>query len=213
MVFQRLNFAQSIRCLKRSTEGWCIHGWRPPQPSGRIRGKRSGIRFQNQRLVLLRALIELIGYKHVARGVAERHYSLVGEYLLHAMSTIMKEEATAELMGAWNEAYSENANVFENTETKLHANLSQVASVSGFPDTRVVSVEEDEGYRDIYIHVSMGMTIGRFPRACSSRWMLILGLSVAPWRPCPLFENDLTDSLSVCRSRRRGLRWPSRTLP
>lgn len=99
----------------------------------------------------LRAVIESIGHKHVARGVEEGHYPLVGECLLHAMTTILKEEATAEVMGAWNEAYSEMANVFVDTEKKLNADLSKDAGVSGFSNMHVVSVEEGEGYRDLHL--------------------------------------------------------------
>lgn len=99
----------------------------------------------------LKPVIEAIGHKHVARGVDKSQYSAVGECLLYAMGNVLKEDATPEVMGAWGAAYTEMANVFVETEKKLHADLSAVAGVSGFSNMRVVAVHEGEAYKDIQL--------------------------------------------------------------
>lgn len=74
--------------------------------------------------VLHTALLH-IAHKHVSLGIRPEHYALVGEQLLAAMSDVMGEAATPELLKAWGEAYGHLAEILINLERTLYAQSAQ----------------------------------------------------------------------------------------
>lgn len=57
-------------------------------------------------LSVLADALERIARKHIAVGVLPEYYPLVGESLLQAFQDILEESITAEIISAWQEAYS-----------------------------------------------------------------------------------------------------------
>ncbi|MGW9124592.1 NO-inducible flavohemoprotein [Paenibacillus chitinolyticus] len=60
-----------------------------------------------------------IAHKHVSLGVTPEQYPIVGENLLAAISEVLGEAATPEILGAWEEAYSVIAGAFIGVETEM----------------------------------------------------------------------------------------------
>ncbi|KIL51152.1 NO-inducible flavohemoprotein [Jeotgalibacillus campisalis] len=64
--------------------------------------------------------VEKIAHKHRSLGVKPEHYPIVGEYLLKAIKEVLKEDATEEILSAWEEAYGVIANVFISVEKEMY---------------------------------------------------------------------------------------------
>ncbi|MFD7524579.1 NO-inducible flavohemoprotein [Paenibacillus chitinolyticus] len=60
-----------------------------------------------------------IAHKHVSLGVTPEQYPIVGENLLAAISEVLGDAATPEILGAWKEAYSVIAGAFIGVETEM----------------------------------------------------------------------------------------------
>ncbi|PAF49367.1 bacitracin resistance protein BacA [Helicobacter sp. 13S00401-1] len=64
--------------------------------------------------------VEKIGKVHVNVNVKPEHYPIVGECLLKAIKTVMKDDATPEVLKAWEEAYTELAKIFIGVEDRIY---------------------------------------------------------------------------------------------
>ncbi|MFE4572083.1 NO-inducible flavohemoprotein [Paenibacillus chitinolyticus] len=60
-----------------------------------------------------------IAHKHVSLGVTPEQYPIVGENLLAAISEVLGDAATPEILGAWEEAYSVITAAFIGVETEM----------------------------------------------------------------------------------------------
>lgn len=76
---------------------------------------------------VLRPALLHIAHKHVSLGIRPEHYPLVGQQLLAAMSDVMGEAATPELLAAWGAAYAQLAEVLIELERTLYAQAAQQA--------------------------------------------------------------------------------------
>ncbi len=65
-----------------------------------------------------------IAHKHVSLGVTPEQYPIVGENLLAAISEVLGDAATPEILGAWEEAYSVIAAAFIGVETEMRMRRS-----------------------------------------------------------------------------------------
>lgn len=88
-------------------------------------------------------VVERICHRHICRGVTAVQYEAVGECLLTAMKTVLRDAATDEVMDAWRVAYKNLAEVFSGLEEKLRKELEASAGYSGFTEMVVVEVVED----------------------------------------------------------------------
>ncbi|EGL16051.1 MULTISPECIES: NO-inducible flavohemoprotein [unclassified Paenibacillus] len=74
-----------------------------------------------------------IAHKHRSLGVTPEQYPIVGENLLGAISEVLGDAATPEILGAWEEAYSVIAAAFIGVETEMADEaLHQPGSWAGF---------------------------------------------------------------------------------
>lgn len=73
-------------------------------------------------LSILMPAVESIAKTHTNANVRKEHYSIVGKYLLEAIKEVLGDQATNELMSAWNEVYSIIANIFINVEKSIYNN-------------------------------------------------------------------------------------------
>lgn len=68
----------------------------------------------------LAPVIERIVHKHVSIGIKPSHYPIVGHYLLGAIAQTLGDAATPALLAAWDEAYTELADLFIAAEQTLY---------------------------------------------------------------------------------------------
>jgi nitric oxide dioxygenase len=61
-----------------------------------------------------------IAHKHVSLGVKPEHYPIVGEYLLKAIKMVLGDNATPEILHAWEEAYGVIADAFIGVEATMY---------------------------------------------------------------------------------------------
>ena len=64
--------------------------------------------------------IEQMALVHVKTNVKPEHYPMVGDALLSAIKTVLGDDATDEIMNAWEEAYLFLANVLITREKELY---------------------------------------------------------------------------------------------
>lgn len=84
---------------------------------------------------VLTAAIERIAQKHVALKIEPSHYEAVGSSLLAAISDVLGDAASSEVLNAWGEAYWFLANVLIEREKSLYEDQStQAGGWSGWRD-------------------------------------------------------------------------------
>jgi nitric oxide dioxygenase len=64
--------------------------------------------------------VELICHKHASLYIRPEHYNIVGEHLLKTMKTVLGDAATPDILGAWETAYWQLANIMINKEEGLY---------------------------------------------------------------------------------------------
>lgn len=69
--------------------------------------------------------VDSIAHRHANSRVLAEQYPVVGKYLLIAMKDVLKEEATPEIIAAWEEAYNALAEVFIKQEEKIYQENDQ----------------------------------------------------------------------------------------
>ena len=80
----------------------------------------------------LASALELIAHKHTSLGIQPQHYPIVGEHLLGAISELLGDAATAEILTAWGEAYNFLADVLINRERELYDGHQKSGGWEGF---------------------------------------------------------------------------------
>ncbi|TDL31316.1 NO-inducible flavohemoprotein [Jeotgalibacillus sp. S-D1] len=108
--------------------------------------------------------VEKIAHKHRSLGVKPEHYPIVGEYLLKAIKNVLKEDATDEIMQAWEEAYGVIANVFISIEKDMYTKAeTKVDGWEGFKEFIVVKkVEESTLITSFYLQPKDGSKVPSF---------------------------------------------------
>ncbi len=98
------------------------------------------------RLGNLGSMVERIATKHVSLEILPEHYPIVGRHLLGAITEVLGEAATPEILNAWAAAYGQLADVMTGRERDLYAETStQPGGWAGFKPFRVVRrVRESE---------------------------------------------------------------------
>ncbi|KAF9741557.1 hypothetical protein PMIN02_007031 [Paraphaeosphaeria minitans] len=84
--------------------------------------------------------VELICHKHASLNVKAEHYSIVGEFLLKTMESVLGDAATAELLDAWGAAYWQLANIMIQKEAGMYAATSYWP---GWQDFRIARKEKE----------------------------------------------------------------------
>lgn len=75
-----------------------------------------------------------ISHKHRALQIRPEHYPIVGKHLLGAITEVLGNDATPDILDAWGQAYQEIANVFMSVEQAMY----QQADWQGFAPFTVV---------------------------------------------------------------------------
>lgn len=73
-------------------------------------------------LAALEGAVNAMAQRHVATGVKEEHYPMVGVSLLQAIKDVLGDAATDEVLEAWKEAYFFLGDVLIAKEKALYAN-------------------------------------------------------------------------------------------
>ncbi|NBI29551.1 NO-inducible flavohemoprotein [Chengkuizengella marina] len=108
-------------------------------------------------------VVKTIGHKHRSLGIKPEHYPIVGKYLLLAIKEVLGEDATDEIMEAWEIAYGFIADTFISIEQQMYeeANLN-----GGWKDFRkfVVykKVKESKMITSFYLRPEDGKEISNF---------------------------------------------------
>src|SRR5699024_12392879 len=64
--------------------------------------------------------VKLVAHKHRGLGVKPEHYPIVGKYLLLAIKEVLVDDATNDIMNAWEEAYGVIAQVLFDIENIMY---------------------------------------------------------------------------------------------
>lgn len=73
-----------------------------------------------ENLEAIRKQITNIGNVHVKLNVKPKHYPIVGECLLKALTTVLKDAATPDILEAWGKAYNAIAAFYIEVEKGLY---------------------------------------------------------------------------------------------
>ena len=92
-------------------------------------------------------VVKQVAHKHRSLGVQPEHYPIVGEYLLKAIKDVLKDDATEEILKAWEEAYGVIANVFIEVEEEMYQDAAK--QPGGWEQERVFVVDRKERESDV----------------------------------------------------------------
>lgn len=84
--------------------------------------------------------VELICHKHTSLHVKPEHYNVVGEHLLKTMATVLGDAATPAILGAWEAAYWQLANIMINKEDGMY---KEVKGWADWKDFKIVRKEKE----------------------------------------------------------------------
>jgi nitric oxide dioxygenase len=84
--------------------------------------------------------LELICNKHVSLYIRPEHYAIVGEHLLATMKTVLGSAATPDILGAWEAAYWQLANIMISKEEGLY---QEAEGWTDWKDFRIVRKEKE----------------------------------------------------------------------
>ena len=87
-------------------------------------------------------IVKQVAHKHRSLGVKPEHYPIVGEHLLKAMKEVLKDDATEEILQAWEEAYGVIANVFIEVENEMYEEAAK--QPGGWDQERTFVVDRKE---------------------------------------------------------------------
>lgn len=89
-------------------------------------------------------VVKQIAHKHRSLAVKPEHYPIVGKYLLIAMKEVLGDQATDDIMTAWEEAYGVIANVFIEVEAEMYRDArEQEGGWDDFKDFKVVKKQKE----------------------------------------------------------------------
>lgn len=86
-------------------------------------------------------VVNRIVHKHASVGIRADHYPIVGRHLLGAIQETLGEAATAPLLAAWDEAYTELANALIEAERNLYASAG--VAPGELRDMRVLDIRTE----------------------------------------------------------------------
>ncbi len=78
-----------------------------------------------ERLEVLGDAVSLIAHKHCSLGILPEHYPIVGECLLAAISAVLGDAATDEVLEAWGAAYGQLADILMGAEESIYQDNSE----------------------------------------------------------------------------------------
>ena len=81
----------------------------------------------------VRPHIEALGRRHLAYGVKNQHYAVVGESLLGALAERLGEDFTDEVRAAWTEVYGLLADTMKEAATRAESEEADMAPASYLP--------------------------------------------------------------------------------
>ncbi|KAJ4991966.1 Flavohemoprotein 1 [Stagonosporopsis vannaccii] len=84
--------------------------------------------------------VELICHKHASLYIRPEHYNVVGEYLLKTMKTVLGDAATPDILGAWEAAYWQLANIMINKEDNMY---QEAKGWTDWKDFKIVRKEKE----------------------------------------------------------------------
>lgn len=87
--------------------------------------------------------VELICHKHASLGVTADHYTIVGEYLLKTMKTVLGDGCTDEILDAWGAAYWQLANIMISKEKEMYEETNYWQGWEDFVITRKEKESEE----------------------------------------------------------------------
>ncbi len=109
----------------------------------------------------LTATIQRIAHKHVSLNIKPEQYPIVGKHLLEAMSYVLGDAATEEVLTAWKEAYEFLANVFIEVEEGIYR--ERELAKGGWRETRrfcvTKKVRESDLITSLYFEPEDGLPI------------------------------------------------------
>ncbi|MWC27368.1 NO-inducible flavohemoprotein [Paenibacillus sp. MMS18-CY102] len=91
--------------------------------------------------------VRVIAHKHRSLGIRAEHYPIVGENLLAAISEVLGDAATPEILGAWGEAYGVIADAFIGVEAEMYREAEEASG--GWAAFRPFVVERKQPESDI----------------------------------------------------------------
>jgi nitric oxide dioxygenase len=80
--------------------------------------------------------VELICHKHASLYIRPEHYDIVGKHLLKTMKTVLGGAATPDILGAWEAAYWQLANIMINKEEGMYQEAEGWTDWKDFKITR-----------------------------------------------------------------------------
>jgi nitric oxide dioxygenase len=104
-------------------------------------------------LSVLGLAIELIAQKHCSLGIQAAHYPIVGKHLLGAITEVLGEAATEEVLSAWEEAYGVLAKTFIDREGEIYELQSSTpGGWNGYRSFRVrCKLRENDHIASLYL--------------------------------------------------------------
>ena len=107
-----------------------------------------------ERLEALGEAVSLIAHKHCSLGILPEHYPIVGECLLAAISDVLGDAATEEVLSAWGAAYEQLAAILIGVEETIYEqNQQRLGGWRGERAFRLVDrVEESTLITSYYLH-------------------------------------------------------------
>lgn len=98
-------------------------------------------------------MVDYIAHKHGSLEVQPEHYPIVGDYLLRAIRTVLKDAATDEVVEAWSAAYEDLSAIFIRREQQLYQqNSARKGGWDGYKDFTVIKkVKESDSMMSVYL--------------------------------------------------------------
>lgn len=84
--------------------------------------------------------VELICHKHASLHIKPEQYNVVGEHLLKTMGTVLGDAATPDILGAWEAAYWQLANIMIGKEDSMY---KEAEGWTDWKDFKIVRKEKE----------------------------------------------------------------------
>jgi nitric oxide dioxygenase len=113
---------------------------------------------------VLMPVLDSIGHKHTSLNIRPEHYIIVGKHLLAAISEVLGDAATPELIDAWTAAYQQLAAIMTGHEQNIYANqVSKSAGWTGWkPFIVKQKVKESSEITSFYLYPADGGAVADF---------------------------------------------------
>ncbi|UYQ91463.1 NO-inducible flavohemoprotein [Chitinophaga horti] len=113
---------------------------------------------------VLLPVIDSIGQKHTSLDIRPEHYQIVGKHLIAAISEVLGEAATPDLLDAWTAAYIQLAGIMSGHESTLYQ--AQTAKQGGWTGWRPFivkqKVQESTEITSFYLYPADGGPVADF---------------------------------------------------